>query len=101
MIVLNEIDVITSGLSEILKKCIKNGASLIMIPSNKINIENYNQFLNIFSIDNFNGRYKSKTSVNSISIEHPLFKNVFEGKIKNINYPEIKFHYLKEKFHHP
>ena len=96
VIVLNEIDIITSGLSEILKKCIKNGASLIMIPSNKINIENYNQFLNIFSIDNFNGRYKSKTSINSISIEHPLFKNVFEGKIKNINYPEIKFHYLKE-----
>ena len=97
VIIINQINSISSGLSETLKNCLIKGASLIVVPSDKINIEDYNQFFNKFSIDNFSTTNKSKIFINQIFSSHPLFKNVFEGEIKNINFPIIKFHYEKEK----
>ena len=97
VIILNQISSISSGLSETLKNCLIKGASLIVVPSDKINMEDYNQFFNKFSIDNFSTTNNSKTFINQISSSHPIFKNVFEGEIKNINFPIIEFHYEKEK----
>ena len=97
VIILNQISSISSGLSETLKNCLIKGASLIIVPSDKINMEDYNQFFNKFSIDNFSTTNNSKTFINQISSSHPIFKNVFEGEIKNINFPIIEFHYEKEK----
>ena len=96
VIILNEIDKITSGLSETIKKCISKGTTLIIIPSDKIDIKNYNKFLNLFSINNFNTTNKSENFISKIFKDHPLFNNVFDGDIENIDFPLVKFHYQQD-----
>ena len=74
VIILNQINSISSGLSETLKNCLIKGASLIVVPSDKINMEDYNQFFNKFYIDKFSATNNSKTFINQISSSHPIFK---------------------------
>ena len=93
VIILNQINRFSSGLIETLKKVIKKGISLIIVPSTEIDIQNYNSFFNIFSINNFSNVTISPILIKQIKKEHFIFKDVFDGEIKNINFPYINHYY--------
>ena len=97
VIILDEVRKISSGLSEILKKCITNGITLIIIPSNNIDLDNFNKFFNLIGVDNYGKKINSKFSVKEITKDHPIFKNVFEGDIENIDFPIVKNYYSSIK----
>lgn len=97
VIILDEVRKISSGLSDILMKCMTNGVTLIIIPSNNIDLDNFNEFFKIVGVDNFGKKINSKFSVKEITKDHPIFKNVFEGEIENIDYPIVKNYYSSIK----
>ena len=93
LLILNEIQVISSGLLSSLKKLINKGGSIVIIPPLNINYNEYKEFLSVLELDFFLSIDTSGYFIKKIHVDHPIFNNVFEGSIKNINYPKINSHY--------
>ncbi len=88
-IILNELEQIPESLVTAIKLYTDQGGSLLIIPSSKAIIEQYNQLyasLELGAISNFN---KKEKKITKIEFENPLYKNVFEKEIINFQYPIV------------
>jgi len=95
LVVIHQLDELNSGLSTAIKNFIDNGGSLLVFPSKSINYDSYREFLSLLSVNYYTSTDTSKTKVREINYNHPLYKNVFEGKPEsNINLPLVSAHYL-------
>ena len=92
LVILNEIDNLNASLNVALKSFTTNGGTIVIIPSNKITLNSYNQLLNSFGlvIKNISEIEKSITSIN---FDHPIFSNVFDNKVTNFQYPKVNSFY--------
>lgn len=92
LIILNEIDNLSTRLEQKLLEFTKRGGVLCVIPSSE-SPPNLISFLET----NFNieiGNYsKNKKKLTQISFQHPLFKGVFSKQIVNFQYPTINESY--------
>jgi len=92
LIILNELDSISSTLVAALKLFVHQGGFLAVIPSDNIDVNSYNTFL-----ENYNTRYLSLNNVekriNTIHYDHPLFQKVFEREVKNFQNPKVNCFY--------
>ena len=93
IILINEVEKFSSGLINSLNNFTKNGGSIAIFPPKEIDITSYNNTLNKLGIDKFSKLKTQKTLLENINIKHPIYKNVFEGKLDKINFPEIKKYY--------
>lgn len=89
-IVLNELETIPLSLQKELKEFVKNGGSLVFIPSLKANKTNYNSFLKSVKIGNLTSLKSEKVVVNQLHTSQEVLKDVFEKKVTNFNYPFVK-----------
>ena len=92
-IILNELRDIPPALATILSAFINNGGSLLVIPSEEINLKNYNRFLNTQALGVLRPINKQEKYISNISFQHPLFEGVFDKPVKNFQYPKIKSYY--------
>ncbi|MDO5981171.1 BatA domain-containing protein [Flavivirga spongiicola] len=93
LIILNELDVIPNALIATLKQFTKQGGTLIVIPSKKINKQSYNQLLANYG-SNFNDLLSAEKRITTINYAHPLYNNgVFEKQVSNFQYPKVKSFY--------
>ena len=93
LIVLNELNSIPIALSSALKQFTKQGGYLVVIPSNTINKDAYNQFLANYRT-NFSNVVTSEKRITRINFSHPLYSNgVFEKKVSNFQYPKVNSFY--------
>ncbi len=94
-IILSEISNIASGTTQEIIKYTKQGGVVCFIPNNTINsgFTSINQFLT----ETINCKFSTLDSLNSnvalVNILNPLYKNVFEDAIVNVDFPFIKNHY--------
>nr|WP_298998599.1 BatA domain-containing protein [uncultured Allomuricauda sp.] len=92
-IILDNLASIPTGLSRILSVFKSNGGSLVVIPSETIDVQSYNQFL----LQHFNTTVLHDLAVQkritTISYDHPLYQNVFEKRIENFQYPQTNHYY--------
>lgn len=93
IIVLNELDVIPSALNNSLKSFTKDGGSLIIIPSNNIDKNTYNLLIGNYFATSIADKNRLERKITGISFSHPLYKDVFEKKVANFQYPIAKEHY--------
>ncbi len=93
LIILNEIDNIPLELINNLNDFSKNGGNLVVIPSIDINIDSYNQLLNMLNIGKISSKIENEHRITSINYDHPLLNDVFEKKINNFQYPKSTVHY--------
>ncbi|MCF6350278.1 MAG: BatA domain-containing protein [Flavobacteriaceae bacterium] len=93
LIILNELDKIPNSLQKTLKDFIFSGGSLVVIPSLKLDLSNYNQFFNLLKIGSINTLNKNERKVTTINFSHNILAKVFEKQIKNFQYPNIKSSY--------
>ena len=89
-IVINELDEIPQALQTTLNSFVKKGGNLVVIPSLKTSIENMDSFLMNFGSIQFKSLENKEKLVTKINFNHPLFKNVFENRIDNFQYPKTK-----------
>ncbi len=87
LVVLNEIEQLPSSLVNNLATVKKNGASIIIIPSN--DAIGYDQVLNSFGFSAFGQKLNTERLITSISYDHTLLQNVFEDRIDNFEYPKV------------
>lgn len=100
LIILNELNEISSGLVQELKRYMDNGGNLLIIPSKEIDIENYREFLTSVNVDYYSKLDTINNKVSSLDIRHPIFRDVFDdiavdkGRLpENTDLPVVGEHY--------
>ncbi len=89
MIVLNELNSISSGLSQEIQQFVGNGGTLVVLPSDHIDFDSYRNFLNSMKAGYFTEPDTTDTRIDYVNFEHPLFADVFEKIPENIDLPVV------------
>jgi len=93
LIILNALDLIPKELINILAEYLKNGGSLVLIPSENTDLVSYNQLFNLFNFGSIKSKIENKHKITSINYDHPLISNVFEKKVTNFEYPSTSVYF--------
>jgi hypothetical protein len=93
LIILNELNEIPNTLRVFLHKHLKENKSLVIIPSQKININSYNSFFNTLKKGSVLRLKKDSLRITTINFKNPFYKNVFSKEVKNFQFPIVKSHY--------
>jgi hypothetical protein len=96
VVFLNELNSISSGLANELKKYVTNGGTLVVFPDSSIDQNSYNAFLLLLNADVYNGINVNEDKVDRLSTESAVYQNVFDEKQKrseNIDLPVVLKHY--------
>jgi len=89
LIVLNELDNISNALKIALIAFKNDGGKLLIIPSDKIDLNSYNQTLKNLNISVFTKQNTNEKRITSINYNHPLLANAFYSKVTNFQYPKV------------
>lgn len=93
LVILNQMESISLPLVNAIKNYLEKGANLVIIPSNEININSYNQLFSNLQIGQILNKQETKKLITKINDEHPFFKDVFTTKTDNFQYPFINQYY--------
>jgi hypothetical protein len=93
MVVVSDIENISTGLSDELKKFTSQGGTLLVFPDSMLNPSSWKNFLSQMKVDNFESLNNNQNNVQKIELKDELFKDVFEKIADNINLPSVKTHY--------
>ncbi|MFA6923163.1 MAG: BatA domain-containing protein [Bacteroidales bacterium] len=96
-ITINEIEKISSGLSQELQKFVSNGGSLLVVPGRKIDFDSYKSFLSSLQSKYFEKADSSELKVAQVNFENSIFKDVFDKIPDNIELPKVEYHYSLSK----
>lgn len=89
LIILNELKSIPNSLSIALNTFKKAGGYILIIPKDNTNLNTYNQLFINFSEISFSSFIKQEKRITKINFSHPLFKDVFNNKVTNFQYPKV------------
>jgi len=93
LIILNELNTISNALKTALVAFKNDGGKLVIIPSNKIDINTYNQTFKDLNINYFSNQNTNEKRITSINYNHPLLANAFYSKVTNFQYPKVETSY--------
>ena len=98
LIVLNDLNNISSGLSFELIQYVKNGGNVLVFPSASANLGSYKAFLDGFPANQIENYQKQVKEVSSINVEEFVFKDVYENKGAIFKLPVSQANYKISKF---
>ena len=90
LIILNQLPDIRESLFTALIDFVEKGGYLIIIPPNQQEISTYERFLSRFDIRNLRNVDSIPKKITGINFDHPVFKDVFEERVTNFQYPETR-----------
>ena len=93
LIILNELNTISNALKTALVAFKNDGGKLVIIPSNEIDINTYNQTFKDLNINYFSNQNTNEKRITSINYNHPLLANAFYAKVTNFQYPKVETSY--------
>jgi hypothetical protein len=88
-IILNELKEISQALQTNLVSFYEKGGNVIVIPSMECKLDNLNAFSKNFGNITYSNLSKIEKQITKISFNHPVYKNVFEKKVANFQYPKV------------
>ncbi len=92
-IVLHGLEQIPAPLATALLAFSDNGGSILVIPSTQAHLGSYNNLLKNLNLGSFSPMVSTEKKVTNIVFSHPLFKDVFEKKVDNFQYPKVNAFY--------
>ena len=93
LIILNELDNVPESLTIAIKYFSDNGGTVLIIPSINGTIEQYNYLLSKLQLGAFSKLNNQEKKITQIVFDHPLFKDVFEKRVLNFQYPKVNSYY--------
>lgn len=93
LIVLNELKTIPVALSNALKPFTEAQKRILIICSDELNKDSYNQLFTDINLPKINSVAILEKQLTRINTNHPVFKNVFDGQATNFQYPKVKSYY--------
>jgi len=98
LIIINGLDVIPSGISELLKNVVQDGSSLMIFPSSDIDFPSYSSFLSSMNVGGYSKKDTSAIRVTDVDLEHDIFSNMFEDIPDNLDLPKVNSRYKMRQF---
>ncbi|MFT4849463.1 MAG: hypothetical protein ACI83B_002007 [Sediminicola sp.] len=92
-VILNELKEVPPSLLTALKSFSDNGGSLLIIPSIDASVSSYNNLLTVFQLGNFSEFNKQEKQITQIVFDHPLYRDVFEKRVVNFQYPKVNSYF--------
>ena len=89
-IVLNELEDLPVALGTTLKSFYEKGGNIVLIPNAKNATSLLNAFTKNFGRVNYSQLSTSRKQITKINFNHPLYQTVFEKKVTNFQYPNVK-----------
>jgi hypothetical protein len=89
-IVLNELEDLPVALGKTLKSFYEKGGNIVLIPNAKNSPSLLNTFAKNFGGLNYSQLSTSEKQITKINFSHPLYQTVFEKKVINFQYPNVK-----------
>lgn len=93
VVVLDNLTSIPNSLQNVLRTFKNGGGSLIIVPASTADIASYNSLLSAWSGTQLTQKVVSETRLTQITFDHPLYRNVFEQRVTNFQYPFVKAYY--------
>ncbi len=93
LIVLTNLNKITSGLINALQTYVEGGGNIFITPSKSIDMQSYNKLMTTLKIDRFAGTNRENKETSYINTQEFIFSNVFIKKDKNIKMPNSSMSY--------
>lgn len=87
LIVLNELNSISSGLSFELEQYVENGGNLLVFPSREADLLAYRGFLSSFPANDLQAYEEQQRQVGYVNTEEFIFNDVFENSSSNLKLP--------------
>jgi len=93
LIVLNELENIPLSLTNALTSFKNNGGNVLVIPSEKGVLNDYNQLFEASTTTMFQSLIHSDKKVTTINYSHSIYNEVFDKTIANFQYPTVSSFY--------
>jgi hypothetical protein len=94
LIILHALPNLSSGLILELNKAVKNGATLLVFPSLKADLNSYQALASDFRAGLYQQKMAVSQQVGSFNYRHPIYDDVFEKTPEGIDLPKVK-NYIK------
>ena len=98
LIILNQLQNISSGLSSKLQEYIEEGGSVLVFPSDNIDLTTYNNFLKAVNANTFTKVNREQRQIDYINTQQEIFNDVFEKLPRNIDLPYSRLSYDMTSF---
>ena len=99
LVILNELNELSSGLIQELTSYLENDGTILIIPSAKGDLASYGSFLFSMGSNSYTGFVKEDTRVTALDLNNPVFADVFEKAVAgdlnfdNTDLPVVKSFY--------
>lgn len=90
LLIFNELDNVSNGLIEAIKPVLKQGGSLLIIPSRKVVSNPLSKLTSELGIAPYADLVNQNTRVDKLDFDNPIFTDVFVGIPSNPNYPTAR-----------
>lgn len=94
LIILNGLNVISSGLAIELRRFAEGGGNIAVFPGDEIDPESYRQFFQSLNTSFLAEKITGETKVSGINTLSEVYDDVFESVQENIDLPVVSSHYL-------
>ncbi|NQV53735.1 MAG: BatA domain-containing protein [Flavobacteriales bacterium] len=92
VLILNEIDVLSTGLAALANEKLLSGGNVLVITPLDMNEQLRSSFANAFAIE-FSGLDTTSLGVSKVNEKHFLFNDVFDAPLDQVNLPSVQQHY--------
>jgi len=96
LIILAQVKEPSSGLSNALEAYVAGGGSLLIIPASDVSLDAYINLLSRIGANAFQSKVDMARKANSIDLQNPFYKNVFEQAPANMDLPSTQSHYASQ-----
>lgn len=93
LVLIDHLSSIPGNLGITLKNFVDQGGSLVVIPSTDIDVPSYNVLLSALGAGRYLGKVAMESPLTRIAYDHPLYRDVFESRVDNFQYPTLREHY--------
>ncbi len=98
LIILNQLQSVSSGLAAKLQEYVQEGGSILVFPSDDIDLVSYNNFLKSVGANTFTAINRDQRSIDYINTQQEIFNDVFEKLPRNIDLPFARLSYDMTSF---
>lgn len=87
LIIFQNINRISGGVQDLAKNAIKNGATVVMIPGEELDLGNWNDFMMAYSLPTFSSLVYNRSELTYFNHDDPIYSGVFESTPKDFKKP--------------
>ncbi|MBZ9728954.1 BatA domain-containing protein [Salegentibacter sp. JZCK2] len=93
LVILNELETLSGALESNLVNLQNNAVGLVIIPSEKMDLNSYNNLLSRLNAPRFSELRTQEKLITELAFDHPLLTGIFEERVENFDYPKVQTYY--------